>query len=117
MKLRLLGTAVALGLFLAPTPSLSDTFRVRATNKEWKPAVREIRKGDKVVWRNPSDRVHTVTAYGTNWEKDTTILPGESTSKRFRRKGTYKYVCTIHGDVDNGQCDGMCGRIKVLAGG
>ena len=117
MKLRLLGTAIALGLFLVPTPSLGDSFTVRARDSTWKPVVREIHKRDRVVWRNPSDRVHTVTAYGSNWEKDTTIVPGDSTAKRFRRRGTYKYVCTIHGDVENGQCEGMCGRIKVLAGG
>ena len=114
MKLRLFGTALALGLFLAPTPSLGDTFRVRATDDNtWRPAVREIHKGDKVVWRNPSDRLHNVTAYGGNWNKSSMLPPGGSTGKRFRKRGTYKYYCTLHGDVDNGQCEGMCGKVVV----
>ena len=117
MKLRLLVSAIALGLFLAPTASVGGTFRVRAGDDTWRPSVREIHKGDKIVWRNPSDRPHTVTAYGGNWSKNTFLGQGQSTSKRFRKKGTFKYYCELHGDVDNGQCEGMCGRIRVLGGG
>ena len=116
MKLRLLGTVLALGLALVPSASLGASFSVRATdNDTWKPAVREIHKGDKVIWRNPSDGAHNVTAYGANWDKSSVLAPGDTTSKRFRKRGTYKYYCTFHGDVDNGQCDGMCGKIRVLA--
>ena len=118
MKLRLLGTAVALGLVLSPTASLGASFSVKATeNDTWKPATREIHKGDKVIWRNPSDSAHNVTAYGGNWSKDTFLAQGQSTSKRFRKKGTFKYYCELHGDVENGQCEGMCGRIRVLGAG
>ena len=118
MKLRLLGTAIALGLFLAPTPSLGDTFRVRATgDNTWRPKTREVHKHDKVVWRNPTGAAHNVTAYGGNWNKSAFLGPGQRTSKTFHQKGTYKYYCTFHGDVDNGQCEGMCGRIRVLGAG
>ena len=112
---RIVKTSLILALFLLPSASLGDSFRVRATgDNTWRPATREIHKGDKVVWRNPTDSPHNVTAYGSNWEKSTILPEGSSTSKRFRRRGTYKYVCTFHGDVENGRCEGMCGKIKVL---
>ncbi|MDQ4095859.1 MAG: hypothetical protein M3174_06630 [Actinomycetota bacterium] len=115
MRGRLVVTGVLAGVFLLPTASLGDTFNVRATEDDtWRPATREIHRGDKVVWRNPTDDLHNVTAYGSNWDKSSNLAPGTTTSKRFRRRGTYKYVCTIHGQVEGGQCEGMCGRIRVL---
>lgn len=117
MKLRLLVSAIALGLILAPAPSLGGTSRVRAGQDTWRPATREVHKHDKVVWKNPSGRLHNVTAYSSNWNKSSPLPPGGKTSKVFHKKGTYKYYCTLHGDVDNGQCEGMCGKIRVLGGG
>ncbi len=115
MFARIIKTLLIVGLFLLPSASLGDSFSVRATDDDtWRPATREIHKGDKVVWRNPSDSPHNVTAYGSNWDKSSALPEGATTSKRFRKAGTYKYVCTFHGDVENGRCEGMCGKIRVL---
>ena len=116
MRLRVIVTAGLVGAFVLPSASLGDTFRVRATNDDtWRPAVRRIHKGDRVVWRNPSNDEHTVTAYGRNWNKDTFLPEGGSTAKRFRRRGVFKYYCELHGHVAaDGTCHGMCGRIRVL---
>lgn len=115
MRARILKTAMIVGLFLIPTASLGESFTVRATDDDkWRPARREIHKNDKVVWRNPTSSFHNVTAYGSNWNKVAPLESGERTSKTFRKRGTYKYVCTEHGDVVAGQCNGMCGKIKVL---
>ena len=95
--------------------SFGGTVRVKATsNKTWNPSSKTVAKGTKVVWKNPTGTKHTVTAYSNNWSKDTTIKPGERTSKTFNNRGTYKYRCTIHSIVSlEGTCSGMCGRIKV----
>ena len=111
------GLAVALvgGLTFAPA-ALGDTFRVKTTdNNRWNPDFRHITRGDRIVWKNPEsrNRTHDVKAYGNNWNKYEVLSPGEATRKRFRRNGTYKYRCTIHSSLNNGDCNGMCGVIHV----
>jgi plastocyanin len=112
---RLLLAALVVGLLLVPSTALTAGKRVKATgNDTWNPVTKTISKGQRVVWKNPTNDLHTVTSYGNNWNKDANLAPEGSTSKRFGQKGTYKYVCTEHGHVaNNGACHGMCGKIKV----
>jgi plastocyanin len=122
---RRLVVAVALAsLSLVGFPGVSsgDTYRIRATGDSpstyrWTPDFRHIIKGDRVVWRNPTSVSHRVVAYRGRWSKNTTIGPGETTRKRFRRTGTYKYRCTVPGhstlSADESNCDGMCGVVHV----
>lgn len=77
------------------------TVRVRMKDDVFRPRTVTIDRGDRVRWVNRGDRPHTTT--GKGW--DVTLAPGESYSKRFRRAGTYRYVCTFH--------SGMTGRIIV----
>lgn len=58
-------------------------------------------KGDVVKWINRGDRPHTTT--GAGW--DVTLSPGEVFKKRFKKSGTFKYVCTFH--------SGMTGKVIV----
>ena len=98
-------SALAGGLLFMPA-AVADTFRVRATSgNEWRPDFRHITRGDRIVWKNPTNRTHTVVATSDNWNKSTTLNPGEKTGKRFRRNGTYRYRCTLH--------SGMRGEIHV----
>lgn len=103
---------------LAPT-SLGDTARFKASgcaeDPSWEPGVRRIAKGDRIVWKNPTQCQHTVTAYSGKWSKDTVLSPDESTRRRFRRAGVYKFRCTTtgHSVVQDGKCTGMCGRVRV----
>ena len=115
MKRILAAGALAL-LVLAPSVAVGASFNVRATgNDTWSPKTKEIHEGDKIVWKNRGNNLHNVTSYSNNWNKDTNLPPGEQTSKRFSRNGTYKYYCSEHGHVTNsGVCHGMCGKIKVL---
>lgn len=116
--------AVALAtasLVALPATAPADTFRVRAvgdspTNFRWKPSFRHITKGNRIRWKNTTSVTHRVTAYSANWSKDTAIAPGEATRKRFRKRGTYKYRCTVPGHstlASDGSCSGMCGVIHV----
>jgi plastocyanin len=121
---RLLVVAITAGLILTPVSSLADTKRFRAAGQpgsfRWEPTVRRIAKRDRIVWKNPTGTSHTVTAHRGRWSKNTLIRPGERTAKRFRRAGVYKFRCTInagtpaaHSTLQNGQCSGMCGRVRV----
>lgn len=112
---------LALGvLALLPASSPGATFRVRASGSPgtfaWDPDFRHITKGNRIKWTNPTDYSHRVVAYKGAWSKETTIAPGESTTKRFRRAGSYKYRCTFPGHSTlsaDGTCSGMCGTIHV----
>jgi plastocyanin len=121
---RLLVVGITAGLILAPASSLADTKRFRAAGSpgsfRWEPSARRIVRGDRIVWSNPTGTSHTVTAYRGRWSKNTLIGPGERTARRFRRAGLYKFRCTInsgtpaaHSTVQDGQCSGMCGRVRV----
>ena len=103
-----------------PGASTGATFRVKAsgdspTNFAWMPDFRHITKGNRIRWTNPTGATHIVSAYSNNWSKNTTIAPGERTSKVFNKTGSYLYRCTRpgHSTLTNGNCDGMCGEVHV----
>jgi plastocyanin len=110
--------AVLLLVFLVPS-SIGETSRLKAKgcreNSHWDPEVRRIAKGDRIVWKNAADCTHTVTSYGGNWSKDTTLKSGEKTAKRFNSTGRFKFRCMVpgHSVIDGGKCQGMCGKIVV----
>jgi plastocyanin len=113
-------TAVAaLSVVLLAPASLGDTSRFKAqgcaNDPHWEPGARQITTGDKIAWKNPTQCDHTVTAYSGRWSKNTVLSPDESTGKRFRKAGTFKFRCMItgHSAVDGGKCTGMCGRVRV----
>lgn len=112
-RIRLLLVSV-LALAIVAAPALAAPVRVRATdNNTWSPFEQESSRGQRVVWKNPTTRKHTVTSYGSNWSKDVVIRPGERTRKAFKRTGTFRYRCRIHSHLDGSDCHGMCGRIRV----
>jgi plastocyanin len=109
----LLALALAVVLLLSFAGTAQARQRVRAIDSQFRPARVTVSVGERVIWRNTGSMAHTVTAYGGNWRKDSTIVPGARTSRTFNLAGRYKYYCTIHGDVVHGQCTGMCGRVTV----
>ena len=83
--------------FVAPPAGSSGVKRVVLKDIEFAPATVTIRRGDSVrwVWRDPNVS-HDVTSRGRlRFRSSQTKLTGTHTV-RFRRKGTYRYVCTIH---------------------
>ncbi|MDP9068051.1 MAG: hypothetical protein M3N53_06870 [Actinomycetota bacterium] len=107
------GTAAVL---VAPATSFANHTVVKATARDtWNDSYNHVVPGTRVVWKNPArlNDTHDVTAYGRNWDRQVTLRPGESTAKRFRNTGTYKYRCRIHSQLNNGECEGMCGVIHV----
>ena len=114
---RVLAVLALTSVLLTPTAALADTYGVRAVldggSFKWRPAHRDIAVGDRIRWRNPSGFNHNVRAYGGNWTFFRTLAPGDSVRRTFNNAGTYKYRCTIHSTLNNGNCNGMCGRIHV----
>ncbi len=108
------GAAVAVVGLAAP--SLGDTTRIKAVKQDgkyvWNKDFVSIAKGDKVVWKNPTSVNHTVTFY-EGATKNTTINPGERTSKKFKTRGAKYYRCTLHSQLNDGECTGMCGHVHV----
>jgi plastocyanin len=103
--------AVAAGLTIgAVAPAAAVT--IRGSGSRWRPSSVDIARGDRVRWRAVSGD-HTVRAYGGNWSYSKRINEGESVSRRFRQRGTYRFFCSIHGNVSGGNCSGMCGRVLV----
>jgi len=108
--------AAAVGLAVTPGAARAETYRVKATDSNtWSPDFRHTVKGNRIVWKNPTDRKHTLHAYGGNWSKSVVLAAGERTRKTFKKAGVFKYRCKIHSTLSNGECDGMCGVIHVTS--
>ena len=71
-----------------------------------------VSTGSKIVWKSAC-RSHTVTSWSSNWSKDATLTAGQTTSRVFNSRGTYKFRCRFHSSVSAGRCSGMCGTVKV----
>ncbi len=89
---------------LAGTAAAAVTFRATSSNN-WNPTSRHVNNDTRVVWRNPTNRDHTVTATTNNWSKNVRLDPGERTAFTFHGDGTYRFRCNIHA--------GMTGRVVV----
>jgi plastocyanin len=82
----------------------TETHRVRMVDgNAFRPGRITISRGDRVRWINRTSVTHTTTSNGGLWNE--TLQPGERFSRRFRRAGTFRYMCTIHA--------GMTGTIVV----
>jgi len=116
------GALVALlaagSLTLGALPSMSAPANIRATSSNsWTPKTSHVQKGKKAVWKNPTFVDHNIRAYGGNWTLKRLLGPDDSFARRFKKVGTFKFLCKIHGStrkVDGKVvCTGMCGKVKV----
>jgi plastocyanin len=109
--------ALAVGLTLG-TSGAADAVTVgvrgifNGTRFVWSPQTRSIVPGTTIRWR-AIDRNHNDKSRGSNWSYFRNLPRGTSVARAFNRRGTFRYYCTIHGNVSNGACTGMCGRIVV----
>lgn len=103
-------------LVLGPVgPARADTARVRGIfdgSYVWRPKTRSIVEGDTIRWKSVEGN-HNVQSRGANWSYFRPLPQGTSVTRTFDQSGTFRYYCTIHGSVSNGNCSGMCGRIVV----
>jgi plastocyanin len=61
-----------------------------------------IKKNDKVSWNWIGAERHNVTKAkgpGKFFESETTDEPGVNFSKKFKKTGKYKFICTLHSEM------------------
>jgi plastocyanin len=70
--------------------------------------------GRLITCESQSVDIHSMSTVSVSGSTPFRSLPvGTSVTRTFNRRGTFRYYCTIHGNVVNGVCSGMCGRIVV----
>ena len=85
---------IAVGAAVVPAQA-GSTKTVAVKNNSFSPGSVNIKKGDKVVWKWTQGGVpHNVTPGSSTSSKK-----GFSYSKTFTRKGTFRYVCTLHSSM------------------
>ncbi len=119
-RLRVLAGCLAVLTALLPpfaSTSRAATTRIRATGDDrWRPAHVFIVRGDRIVWRNPTERLHDLYKWKGRWKRgylDRRLKPDERFVKRFRHTGNYYFRCVRHSSIVDGVCRGMCGIIHV----
>jgi plastocyanin len=99
--IRIAVIAVLAIAFVVPTAAAEEplgtieTHRVRMVDgNEFRPRRITISRGDRVRWVNRDNVTHTTTSNSGLW--DESLSPGERFTRRFRRVGTFGYVCELH---------------------
>lgn len=87
----------------ATASGAAATKTVSVTDDQFSPKTVKVKKGSKVKWVNNGDDDHTTT--GKGWDK--TLAPGQSYARKFKKAGTFKYVCSFHNE--------MTGKVKVTS--
>ena len=106
--------AVMMAMFSAGSAGAASSIRAvkGASGFHWTPSIVHTAAGTRVVWKAVTG-VHTVTAYGGRWKKNTLLSKGGTTSFTFRSRGVYHFRCRFHSVLVNGVCRGMCGKVVV----
>ena len=104
-----LAAAPALGNAETPAASKAVVKKVIVMDNFFEPRYLEIHKGERVVWVWKGDNSHNIVF--TKVPKKASKKGAEARrdgrwSRKFNRRGLYKYVCTIH--------SGQRGSIEVL---
>jgi plastocyanin len=104
-----LAAAPALGSAETPAAANAATKKVIVMDNFFEPRYLEIHKGERVVWVWKGDNSHNIVF--TKVPKQASKKGASSRrdgrwSRKFKRRGLYKYVCTLH--------SGQRGSIEVL---
>lgn len=87
--------------------AVAKTASVKADNFDFSPSTVKIKKNDRVRWKNVAG-THTVTMSSGGQNLDEPLSgSGSVTSKKFKKRGTFKYRCSFHRD------QGMKGKVVV----
>lgn len=78
--------------------ALASVERVRIVDFAFRPRRLEIPKGTRVRWVNRGDVSHTTTSTTGLWNSGA-LAPGDTFSRVFRTRGTFRYLCSIHPEM------------------
>jgi plastocyanin len=81
------------------TQSERSTKTVGAFNNVFKPKSVKVKRGTKVTWVIRQG-VHNVRSKKGSFLVSNNLTKGRKYSKKFTRKGTYSYTCTLHPGMD-----------------
>ncbi len=97
-KLLILAVTAALTAWLAlPAAGLTKTKHVRVGDDlAFHPHHLKIHKGTKVVWKWDGGRTHNVTVITGPVKFHSKDMMTGTYKHLFKKKGTYKLICTIH---------------------
>lgn len=76
------------------TATASKTKRVAIKGFAFRPKTLRVPRGTKVVFKNSDRARHNATRRGSF--RTGNLKKGQSATVRFKRKGTFRYICTIH---------------------
>jgi plastocyanin len=88
--------------------------QVRGIGTRWSPSAVTVARGGVVKWRGVSN-FHDVIAFGGNWSFHKSLPVGATATKRFTRRGTFRFRCTYHSTLIGTTCTGMCGSVRVTS--
>jgi plastocyanin len=97
-----LATALALTALGGVAGARAST-TVKVGDNFFKPDNKTVSKGTKVKFKWVGNNNHNVTKTsgpGGSFSSSTTDARGVNFSKKFKKKGTYKLICTIHAGMD-----------------
>jgi plastocyanin len=96
MAVALLG---AMTLAVSSAPAGGRTTKIKVGNNFFSPEKKTVKRGTKVRFKWEGGALHNVTKRkgpGGKIASKTTKKSGVNYTKTFKRKGTYKLICTIH---------------------
>ncbi|MDP2712612.1 MAG: cupredoxin domain-containing protein [Solirubrobacteraceae bacterium] len=99
--------AVSLGGHAAASAGSTTMRTVNVKDDAFSPKRAIVKRNTLVTFRWQGNRPHDVVSRGTRRFKSSTIKTRGTHRVRFRTRGTYTYVCTLHAGR------GMTGRITV----
>jgi plastocyanin len=96
-KLVALAVVVALtAIAVTVVPAYAATKNVTVGNNFFSPKSLSVKKGTKVTFKWKGGVPHNVTPSSGRGGSKTSRKKGFTYSKTFSKKGTFKYICTIH---------------------
>ncbi len=97
-----------------PPPPPSPAVTVRVQSNQFSPAEARVTVGGNVTWEWAASN-HSVTSVLNPTFQSAPVSNAGFTHGplTFQTAGTYRYICSVHGSVANGQTSGMAGSVVV----
>jgi plastocyanin len=94
----LVGAIVLAGTWPSGAGEVRRVRMVDDPRNRFRPVTVEVSVGTKVRWVNVGEDRHSTKSRDNLWESEL-LDPGERFTRRFRRRGTFRYFCTIHPEM------------------